>query len=165
MSSTGPGLMSAILLTVLCVVPLVIVLVRVGARRKRVEQLAVTSPAEAARERSRIGHMNKWAASIFLWLVGVFMLIAFRSEGGFDRAQRSGSGLYVLLAFGFALIVGGFVAFGLFGRYAEQASEKADGLPLADDTAVKTCPDCAESVKAAARKCRFCGHVFEGGAA
>jgi hypothetical protein len=25
----------------------------------------------------------------------------------------------------------------------------------------KTCPDCAEEVKAAARKCRFCGHMFE----
>jgi len=25
----------------------------------------------------------------------------------------------------------------------------------------KTCPDCAEEVRAAARKCRFCGHMFE----
>jgi hypothetical protein len=25
----------------------------------------------------------------------------------------------------------------------------------------KICPDCAESVKAAARVCRFCGHRFE----
>ena len=30
---------------------------------------------------------------------------------------------------------------------------------LSDDT--KICPDCAESVKAAARKCRFCSYLFE----
>jgi Uncharacterised protein family UPF0547 len=29
------------------------------------------------------------------------------------------------------------------------------------DGEMKTCPDCAEQVKAAARKCRFCGHMFE----
>ena len=27
--------------------------------------------------------------------------------------------------------------------------------------ATKVCPDCAETVKAAARVCRFCGHRFE----
>jgi hypothetical protein len=27
---------------------------------------------------------------------------------------------------------------------------------------IKTCPMCAESVKAEAQVCRFCGHAFEG---
>ena len=31
---------------------------------------------------------------------------------------------------------------------------------MTDNTATKTCPDCAEEVRAAARKCRFCGFVF-----
>ena len=29
------------------------------------------------------------------------------------------------------------------------------------DPAVRVCPDCAEEVRAAARKCRFCGYIFE----
>jgi len=34
--------------------------------------------------------------------------------------------------------------------------------PAADSSAdTKICPDCAETVKAKARKCRFCGHIFE----
>jgi hypothetical protein len=29
-----------------------------------------------------------------------------------------------------------------------------------DDKPTKVCPECAETVKAAARRCRFCGHSF-----
>ena len=36
----------------------------------------------------------------------------------------------------------------------------AAGESLTDGT-TKTCPDCAETVKAAANVCRFCGHRFE----
>jgi hypothetical protein len=36
---------------------------------------------------------------------------------------------------------------------------------VSDDRSTKTCPDCAESVLAAAQKCRFCGYRFDGRAA
>ncbi len=35
-------------------------------------------------------------------------------------------------------------------------------LALIEASGSKTCPDCAEEVKVAARKCRFCGYVFPG---
>lgn len=37
-------------------------------------------------------------------------------------------------------------------------------LSVSATSAVKTCPACAEEVKAAAKVCRFCGHEFEPGA-
>jgi hypothetical protein len=40
-------------------------------------------------------------------------------------------------------------------------SEQGVGPAAASVTETKTCPDCAEEVRAVARKCRFCGHMFE----
>ena len=43
--------------------------------------------------------------------------------------------------------------------YTQSASAAAPGATLPDlDT--KTCPQCAERIKAAAKVCRFCGHSF-----
>jgi Uncharacterised protein family UPF0547/Phospholipase_D-nuclease N-terminal len=54
----------------------------------------------------------------------------------------------------------------LRGQERAVASTPATTLPVASPPApaapeFKTCPDCAEEVRAAARKCRFCGYLFE----
>ena len=43
-------------------------------------------------------------------------------------------------------------------KTSAQAARQALAKGLTGDT--KVCPDCAEDVKAAANKCRFCGHEF-----
>jgi hypothetical protein len=46
--------------------------------------------------------------------------------------------------------------------FDNSAKEPAIAPEPASTTAdSKTCPDCAEEVRAAARKCRFCGYIFE----
>lgn len=44
---------------------------------------------------------------------------------------------------------------------AEVDSSTADELAAPADADTKVCPDCAEEVKAKARKCRFCGFRFD----
>jgi len=46
----------------------------------------------------------------------------------------------------------------------EQSSGQVDREPAAtaDPRAMKQCPDCAEMVLEAARKCRYCGYRFDG---
>lgn len=64
-----------------------------------------------------------------------------------------GSGIWTLYVGAVLAIVAGFILRGSKSTPARQASE-------VDDKDTKTCPQCAERVKAAARVCRFCGHQF-----
>jgi hypothetical protein len=53
-----------------------------------------------------------------------------------------------------------FVAGGDFG-FGDSVTKRAPKAPARSAPDLKTCPDCAEDVRPAARKCRFCGFVFE----
>jgi galactose-1-phosphate uridylyltransferase len=58
-------------------------------------------------------------------------------------------------------IVNGVVA--VTNKEVESVKQAANTVEKPVDATMgeKTCPMCAENVKAAAKKCRFCGHLFE----
>lgn len=97
------------------------------------------------------------------------------SHGYFPTSQSWAPGSYGCGAFLLALILFVFVIGILIFIYLlmvkpegtlsvtyelrEDAAPAKDANPYRDKTE-KTCPQCAEQVKSAAKVCRFCGHSF-----
>ena len=75
-------------------------------------------------------------------------------EGAPERLAALGLGIIAVLVYGYFAenAVGGFI------RHTFELTETPEPPRL------KTCPDCAEEVRVAARKCRFCGFTFDASA-
>ena len=81
---------------------------------------------------------------IVTWLALCFAVAAYAGRKGLDGT------FYFLVSFLLSPLVGGACAWA--AKPDREKAAKASGL--------KKCPDCAEFVQQAARKCRFCGHEF-----
>jgi len=68
------------------------------------------------------------------------------------RKASPAAGIYLAGLGGLLAVVGGFQM--RTGARVREASQEIEEQPT------KTCPDCAETVLAAARVCRYCGHEF-----
>lgn len=103
---------------------------------------------------------KSWAVSI----AGVLLVCAAIFSGTGSRAELEGTNLIgetitekASPAIGI-YAVGAAGAIALFAGYAIATNRGA--LATADNRKTKVCPDCAETVLAAARKCKHCGHEF-----
>ena len=94
-------------------------------------------------------------------------------QGYMPTSQSWAPGTYGCGSFFLALILC-FVLIGIFifiymlivkpeGTLTVTYEKKEEALPplLVENAPEKTCPQCAENVKVAAKVCRFCGHMFE----
>jgi hypothetical protein len=94
-----------------------------------------------------------WLAVLFaVFAVGLGVYEFMDITGDIVTSSISDIGLKASVGTGvYLVIVGGFM--GLIGLAPNKARVQVEGSKL--------CPQCAESVKAAASVCRYCGHQFE----
>lgn len=106
-------------------------------------------------------HTTTWA----VFLLGAIILGVAIYEGTGNRVKLQGTSLL-----GQALEATASLAVGIYAAGAAGVMAMFAGLVLAGhvfdtyqgrDRRTKTCPDCAETVLAAARVCKHCGHRFE----
>jgi hypothetical protein len=84
----------------------------------------------------------------------------------FDPSYRQmidgpgGMAALTIMAVGFCVVATGTILMTLPTPISK--SPPSDTVQTASSEATKSCPRCAETVKAAAKVCRFCQHEFEG---
>jgi len=107
-------------------------------------------------------HTKSWAVSI----AGLLLIGAAFFSGTGSRAELEGTNLIgetitekASPAIGI-YAVGAAGAIALFAGYA--IATNRGSLATAHNRKTKACPECAETVLAAARKCKHCGHEFDG---
>lgn len=88
-----------------------------------------------------------------IFIVGIWLLLCFLVDK-YAVTQKGRSGFFVI-SFLLSPLVGFLIAL-LVGKNERKAASLSGG---------KICPACAETVKAAAAVCRFCGHQFSRGPA
>jgi hypothetical protein len=125
------------------------------------------------------GDSSDWRAAplsnLVNWWWGVWIASATIGFAGFHRPETLASlesatisslrdyrvSLWIWQGTGLIGIAAAVLAILYVRRVSRMQEEATEGWDETAPTGSKTCPECAEQVRAVARVCRFCGHRFE----